>query len=348
MLRRAAAAGRPAGTAGAVLKRLEELSMRTKTLGRTGLEVSIVGLGTAFLGIPTPEQAAVEYVEPGTRMDEALGVQTVHAALAAGCTLIDTAALYGGTRSEQIIGRALRERPDLAAGCIVTTKAGRLREGYDYSYDAVRRSVEASLARLGLARFAVVYIHDAMDEPMERVMGAGGALGALRALQREGLVGYVGTAANDPATNARYVETGEFDAAVVADGWSLLNQTMAERILPAAERHNVGLVVATPLERGLLATGPVAGRPYLNRQFSPALLDHVVRIQRLCQAYGIPLAAAALQWCTRHPQVAAAIPGARTPAEAVANAAAAEVVIPERFWEELAPLVRHWEQGVDR
>jgi D-threo-aldose 1-dehydrogenase len=162
------------------------------------------------------------------------------------------------------------------------------------------------------------------------------------------VIGHIGTAANDPATNVLYIETGEFDAAVVADSWSLLNQTLAERILPAAERFNVGLVVATPLERGLLATGPVADRPYLNRSFSPAVLDHVRAIQRLCAGHGVPLAAAALQWCTRHPQIASTIPGARTPEEAIANAQAGAVEIPEAFWRDLAPLVRHWEAGVDR
>lgn len=322
--------------------------MRTKTLGRTGLSVPIVGLGTAFLGIPTPEQASVEYNEPGTRMDEDLGVRTIHAAIEAGSTLIDTAALYGATASERIIGRALRERPDLAARAIVTTKCGRLKEGSDYSSDAIRRHVFASLERLGLERFTVVYIHDAMEVPMEQVLGPNGALAALRALQREGVVRFVGTAANEPDTNVLYVETGEFDAAVVADSWSLLNQTLADRILPAAERHNVGLAVATPLERGLLATGPVAGRPYLNRRFSPEVLAWVGQIQQLCQEHHLPLAAVALQWCTRHPQVAMAIPGARTPEEAIANAQAAEVVIPEAFWAALAPLVRHWEAGVHR
>lgn len=322
--------------------------MRSKTLGRTGLPVSIVGLGTAFLGIPTYEQAAVEYEEPGTRMDEQLGAQTVHAALEAGYTLIDTAPLYGATQSEASIGRARRERPDLADRAIITTKAGRLKDGYDFSADAIRRQVEASLERLGLARLEVVYIHDAMGIPIERIMGPGGALEGLRRLQAEGLVGSIGTAANEPETNVLYVETGEFDAAVVADSWSLLNQTLAERILPAAERHNIGLVVATPFERGLLATGPVAGRPYLNRRFSQAVLDHVQTIMRLCQDYSIPLAAASLQWCTRHPQVAATLPGARTPEEARANAAAADVVIPEAFWSDLAPLVRHWAKGVHR
>lgn len=332
--------------------------MVTKTLGRTGLEVSIVGLGAAFIGIPTPNQAVLEYpsgedadtgaIQGQSQMDLDLGVQTVHAAIEAGCTLIDTAALYGGTRSEQIVGRALRERPDLAARCTVTTKAGRTKEGQDYSYDAVRRSVFESLERLGLDRFAVVYVHDAMGVPMEAVMGKQGALAALRALQDEGVVHFIGSAANDPETNVAYIETGEFDAAVVPEAWSLLNQLAAERILPAAERHNVGLVIATPLERGLLATGPTAGINYLNRNFSQACLDHVAKIQRLCQEHNVPLVAASLQWCTRHPQVAATVPGARTPAEARENAQAGAVDIPKTFWEALAPLVQHWEKGVHR
>jgi D-threo-aldose 1-dehydrogenase len=322
--------------------------MKTKTLGRTGLEVPIVGLGTAFIGIPTPNQAAVAYLGGPNRMDEELAYQTVLAALEAGCSLIDTAALYGGARSEKAIGRALKERPDLAANCIVTTKAGRLLEGQDYSFEAILRSVAASQERLGIERFEIVYIHDAMGYPMEAVMGKNGALGALRKLQAEGVVRFVGTAANDPETNTPYIETGEFDAAVLADSWSLLNQLAADRILPAAEKHNIGLVVATPLERGLLATGPIPDMNYLNRNFSQACLHHVAKIQALCQSYNIPLAAASLQWCSRHPQIATAIPGARVPEEAVENIRAGQVEIPAAFWEDLEPLVQHWEQGVHR
>ncbi len=83
--------------------------MRTKTLGRTGLHVSIVGLGTAFTGLRKISPAGT-YEELVTTVDEDLGSETVIAALEAGCTLIDTAALYGGGRSEKVIGRALRAR----------------------------------------------------------------------------------------------------------------------------------------------------------------------------------------------------------------------------------------------
>ena len=314
--------------------------MKTKILGRTGLEVTVIGLGTIYIGSQPSG--------PSGGLDEEMGAQAVQAAIEAGCTLVDTAPLYGGTTVEKIVGNALRDRPDLAAKCTVVTKTGAYREGKDHSFDGTLRSVEASLERLGLDQLDLVYIHDAMGVPMEDVMSDNGALGALRRLQNEGVVRFIGSASNDPPTNTPYIETGEFDAAVVPDAWSLLNQEAAERILPAAEKYNIGISCATPLEIGLLATGPIPGRDYGRRQFSQECLDHVAKIQRLCQDYGIPLLAASLQWCARHPQVTTAIPGARTPEEAVENVKAAELEIPEAFWDDLAPLVRHWEKGVHR
>lgn len=323
--------------------------MQSKILGRTGLSVSIVGIGTAFIGMTSLNpQVGNNYEALVSNLDEEVGVQTIHAGIEAGCTLIDTAALYGGGRSESIIGRALAQRPDLAAKVIVTTKVGRTIEGLDFSYDAILRSIEASQQRLGIERFKVVYIHDAMGIPWQNVMGKNGALAALRSLQAQGIVEYIGTASDDPKTNTPYIETGEFDAAVVPRAWSLLNQVAAERILPAAVKHNVGLVIATPLERGILATGPIPGAYYFDRNYSQACQDHVGKIKALCDAHNIPLVAASLQWCVRHPQIAATIPGARFPQEAVENANAAAFPIPEGFWGELEPLVTHWEEGVHR
>ncbi len=322
--------------------------MRHTTLGRTGLTVPVVGLGAAFIGVPDPSRAVDEYSGKPGQMNEDLGVATVVAAMDEGCTLIDTAALYGRRISETIIGKALAERPALRDDVIVTTKVGRLAEGQNYSYDAILRSVEESQRLLGMERFEIVYIHDAMDAPAEDVMGDRGALGALRKLQDEGVVGHVGSAMNDPVTNADYIETGEFDAAVVPDAWSLLNQLALERILPAVEKHDVGVVVATPLERGLLATGPMPGIDYLARRFSQRCLDHVTKIQDVCRDHGVSMASAALQWGVRDPRVATTIPGARTPDEAISNLRAGSEDIPDALWPDLAPLVTHFEHGVDR
>lgn len=144
-----------------------------------------------------------------------------------------------------------------------------------------------------------------------------------------------GTAANEPTTNATYIETGEFDAAVVPEAFSLLNQLAFERIFPAAQRYNVGLVGATPLEQGILTTGPIEGVHYLDRKFDAATIERVRRIQAICREYSVPMNAVALQWCTRNPLVASTVPGARTPDEARSNTIGGTIQIPEQLWHNL-------------
>ena len=320
--------------------------MRTKRLGRTGLQLPIVGIGTAFVGIPTQNQTVSEYEGAPSPIDRELGVETLVTAIDAGCAFFDTAALYGRSFSEAMIGEALRQRPDAKGKITISTKAGRSHEGYDFSFDGIVRSVHGSLERLGLDRVDIVYIHDAMEQPMERVLADDGALGALRHLQKQGLFSYIGTASNDPPTNLGYIKTGEFDAAVIADSWSLINRIAENEIFAEAAKHDVGLVAATPLERGLLVTGPRDDAKYLNRVFSQECLNHVRKIQGLCADYDLPMLAAALQWSARHPQVASTIPGARVPQEAQSSMAAAQLDIPEAFWADLAPLVQHFDTAI--
>lgn len=320
--------------------------MRTKRLGRTELQLPIVGIGTAFIGIPTQNQTVGEYDGAPSQVDPELGVQTLVAAIDAGCTFFDTAALYGRSLSESLIGEALRQRPAVKDQIIITTKAGRTHDGYDFSFDGVQRSVYASLERMGLGRLPIVYIHDAMGQPRDFVLSQQGALGALRSLQQQGVINHIGSASNDPATNLGYIKTGEFDCAVIADSWSLINRIAEREIFAGAARHDVGLITATPLERGLLVTGPQAEARYLNRRFSQACLDHVARIQQLCADHAVPMLAVALQYCARHPQIASTIPGARVPSEAKSSLAAAQLPIPEQLWDDLRPLARHFDTAI--
>lgn len=310
--------------------------MRTKRLGRTGLQVPVVGVGTAFVGyVP-----AAAWQDAGElRIDEESAARTVAAALAAGSTMIDTAPLYGQTRVESVIGSVLAARLSGADGLVLCTKAGRLAAGHDYSRDAILGSVSQSLGRLGVGHLDVVSVHDSMDHFGE-VMGPGGALAALRELRDQGVIGAVGVGCADPGETARYVETGEFDVAIVANAWSLVNHLLLQRILPAAERHDTGLIVATPLERGLLAVGSGGGPVQGGRTHSGHVLALVRRVEDLCDRYAVPLPAVALQWLTRTPQVAAAIPGPRTAVEAAANASAAMVPVPDELWAELDPIVQ--------
>jgi len=316
--------------------------MKTKTLGRTGLDVSIVGLGAMYSGKPANSGISTP------DMDFERGVKTIEAAVENGCNIIDTAYVYSRGGSENIIGEAFRRNPDFNEKCMVFTKAGYLGEGRDHTFDGILKSFEGSQERLGMEKFEVLYIHDAGGYPVEEVMADDGAMGAMRKLQKEGFINHIGIACNDPPVNTPFIETGEFDVAVVPEAWSMLNQHGAERILPAAEKFNMGIFCATPLEIGLLATGTSNVSDEGRRNFSEACLAHVGKIEELCNQYETPLLAAALQWCTRHPQVACAIPGGRTPEEAATNAKAGAIEIPEAFWNDLEPMIRHWEKGVDR
>jgi len=302
----------------------------TKPLGRTGLAVTTLGVGCAWLGRRADGS-----------VDEETGLAAILAALDSGVRLIDTASLYADGRAEGVVGQALRQRPALRDQVVVETKVRDVRD-FGYTAAETRRSVETSLERLGLEHIPVVYIHDPPAEIIATVLGPDGALAALRQLQTEGVVGHVGIASNNPWDNAPYIETGEFAAAVVPDAYSLLSQVALERIFPAAARFGMGVVVATPLERGLLATGTRAARPedHINRHFTPEVLQHVEQIEALCAEYGISLLAAALQFVVRHPVASATVPGARRAEQAWANTAAIQEPIPAAFWPALEPLLR--------
>src|SRR5712691_7752055 len=248
----------------------------TRTLGRTGLQVTTLGVGCAWLGRRADGS-----------IDEETGLAAIVAALDSGVRLIDTASMYVDGVAERVVGQALRERPALAGQIVVETKVRDVRD-FGYSGAETRRSVETSLHRLGVDHIPMIFIHDPPAGLFDRVMRPGGALTMLRQLQSEGLVGHVGIASNNPWDNAPYIESGEFEAAVVPDAYSLLNHVALERMFPAAAKFGMGVVVATPLERGLLATGTRAARAedHINRQFTPDVLSHVEQLEALCAQHG--------------------------------------------------------------
>jgi D-threo-aldose 1-dehydrogenase len=312
------------------------VALPTKVLGKTGVQVTTLGAGCAWLGRRADGS-----------IDQDAGVATILAALDAGIRLIDTASLYAQSTAEVAVGEALRRRPELSTRVVVETKVRDVRD-FHYTADETRRSVETSLKRLQLDHIHVVYIHDPPANMLRQVMAADGALAALRRYQSEGVIGHVGIASNNPWDNAPYVETGEFEAAVVPDAFSLISQVARERIFPAAERFGMGVVVATPLERGLLATGTRALRPedHINRSFSVEVLRHVEQLEEVCARHNVSLLAAALQYVVRHPVVATTIPGFRSPEQPGASVEAMLERIPDACWEEIEPLVRDFNVAV--
>ena len=193
---------------------MTDSSLPRRKLGKTGLEVTTLGVGCAWLGRRADGS-----------IDEEAGLQALLAAIDSGVRFIDTASVYSEGKAEVVVGQALRARPALANEIVVETKVRDTRaQLFGYTESDTMRSMETSLQRLGLQHIPVVYIHDPPADAFDTVMGQGGALEALRKLQSQGVAGHVGIASNNPWDNAPYIATGEFEACVVPDAYSMISQ----------------------------------------------------------------------------------------------------------------------------
>lgn len=319
-----------------------------RRIGRSTLEVSPFGLGTAPLG------------DLFVRVDDAEATAIVHAALAAGATLVDTAPYYGFGLSEHRVGHALRDVP--SESYVLATKVGRLlravprggRRGegrwvgglgfqphLDYGYDAVLRSHEDSLQRLGLPSVDLVAIHDldsrhldadAFDERLRELEGGGAlALGELRA---SGVVAAVGLGINTVGAIPRVLGVMELDYAIVAMAYTLLDQPALDEELALCLDRDVSVIVGAPFASGVLAAAGDEGT-YGYEAAPDPVRTKVRRMRAVCERHGVQLAAAALQFPLGHPAVAAVIPGAVSREQVRENAEHFAHDMPVAFWEEL-------------
>lgn len=330
-------------------------------LGRTSLELPRLGLGGASLG-------NIFNVVPEAEADA-----TIDAAWDAGVRFYDTSPWYGRGLSEHRIGRGLHLRPPGEA--IVSTKVGRVlfppddiaafeaserswpnglkfQHRHDYSYAGVMRSYEQSLQRLRRNRVDVLVIHDldlANLGTEERVnqhldeLEAGGGMRALEELKAAGLIKAIGAGVNRVGTIPRFLERFELDFFLVALPYTLAEQPVLDTEFPLCEQRGVGVIIGGVFASGILATGPVPGARYNYQIANDEQRTRIGRIEAVCERYGVPLAAAALQFTLHHPIVASVIPGAFHPDHPRRNVRSMRVEIPADLWGELkhAGLLRH-------
>jgi D-threo-aldose 1-dehydrogenase len=310
------------------------------TLGHSSVRVSPLGFGAAPLG------------NLYRAISDAAAASTVDAAWDAGVRYFDTAPHYGLGLAERRLGAALGGRPrDQFA---VSTKVGRLlvadpggvgrdpagfdvaadhRRVWDFSADGVRRSLDASLRRLGLDRVDVVLLHDPDEHWAEAV---GQAYPALHELRAQGVVGAIGVGMNQAAMLTRFVDETEIDVVMVAGRLTLLDHSAAAQLLPACAAKGVSVLAAGVFNSGLLATDAVAaGSTYDYRPASPQLLARAAAIQNVAQRHGVALPTAALAFAARWPEVASVVVGMRSVEEVAANAANAAARVPTQLWTEL-------------
>lgn len=282
-------------------------------------------------------------------------VELMHYAWSRGLRYFDTAPYYGTGLSEHRFGAALRHYP--RDDFLLSTKVGRvLRPNrtasrsndrlpfdvvYDYGYDAVMRSIEDSLQRLGLARIDIAYIHDLtprfLGDAHERHFreAMDGGYRALDRLRGEGVLRAIGAGMKDVDVLLRIVQAADLDCVMLAGGYTLLDQTSNEQLLPHCRMHEVAVVLASPFNSGVLAVGAVEGARYFYVPAPPDVLERTRTIEAVCARHGVPLGAAALQFPLTHPAIVSVVAGFHTQAEVNTNLRWREWPIPPALWDEL-------------
>ena len=297
--------------------------MRYRTFGRTGWQVSEVGYGSWGMGGWT-----------GSADEESL--RALDRALALGCNFFDTAWAYGGGKSEQLLGQALRARRDARA--YVATKIppknmkwpGRAEYPVADAYppDHIRAYTEQSLANLGAQAIDLQQLHVwsdawAADEGWQR---------AVDDLKREKLVRAFGISVNrwEPTNVMRALETGLVDSVQVV--YNVFDQAPEDELFPYCAAHGIAIIARVPFDEGSL-TGTLTRSSrwpegdwrnvYFNRDHLAATLDRVDRLTPLVPD-GMQLPELALRFILAHPAVSTTIPGMRRPAHVERNLAASD------------------------
>jgi aryl-alcohol dehydrogenase-like predicted oxidoreductase len=312
--------------------------MEKRDLGRTGRQVGVVGLGAWQLGADWGE------------VSEADALATLNAAVDAGVTFIDTADVYGDGRSEQIVGKLLRERP--GAGLTVATKMGRRvpQEPSAYVLENFLAWNDRSRANLGVDTLDLVQLHC----PPTPVYSTGAVYDALDSMVDQGRIAAYGVSVEtcDEALTA-IARPGVATVQIILNAFRL---KPLEAVLPAAQAAGVGIIARVPLASGLLSgrydettTFGADDHRTFNRRgeafdvgetFSGVdFRTGLAAVKRLLPQVpdGATMAQFALRWIVDQAGVSVVIPGARSPEQARANAAAADL---EPMSEEQIAVVR--------
>jgi D-threo-aldose 1-dehydrogenase len=326
-------------------------------LGNGGLSFTELGFGTAPLG---NLYRSVSDEEADAILNRAWDM---------GVRYYDTAPLYGFGLSETRLNRFLRDKP--RDDYVLSSKVGRLltacppdhrdglgkwfdvpsrKEVYDYTYDGVMRSFEASLERLGVYRIDMLFAHDIdlANQGSQEVLEAkydelmAGGYRALVELRDQGVIKAFGVGVNEWQPCQTLAERGDFDMFLLAGRYTLLEQEALESFMPLVVNRGLGIVLGGPYNSGILATGPREGA-YYNYELAPqSILDRVARIQAICADHNTRLIDAAFQFPLCHPNVVSVIPGGQSVSEVDSNGTAAKAEIPDALWSDLK------EQGLMR
>jgi len=273
--------------------------MNRRKLGNTGLEVSPLSLGAAPLG------------HVFGNIDEDQGVRAVLEAFDQGINLVDTSPYYGVTRSEQVLGRALRQMP--RDRYILSTKAGRYNDReFDFSRQRILDSVDESLQRLGTDYADILLLHDIEFGDLNTVLNE--AIPALQQLKQEGKIRFYGVSCLPLEGYRRVLEHTDLDVILSYCHYTLNDSTLTD-LLPLLETKGIGIINAAPVAMGLLSDkGPADWHPA-----SPEIKQRCREAAEFCRQQGSSLTQLAIQYAVSNEHLATTIVGTASTTEIADN-----------------------------
>jgi aryl-alcohol dehydrogenase-like predicted oxidoreductase len=269
--------------------------MKTRSLGKTGLQVPILSFGASSLG---QEFRSVT-------LDEALG--SVKAALDCGLNLIDTSPFYGRGMSEVLLGVALKSIP--RDDYLLCTKLGRYDlSHFDFSAKRVAESVDVSLHRLGTDHLDIILCHDIEFVPMQQIVDE--TLPALRKAREQGKIRFIGFSGY-PQKIFRFIcDQAEVDCVLNYNQYTLQNTRFADETIAYLEAKGIGVMNAGPFSARLLTDAPL---PHWLKE-PEEVKGAARRAADLCRARGSSIAKLALQFSIANPGIATTVAGSANPA----------------------------------
>ena len=268
--------------------------VKKRKLGRTDLQLPIVGFGASSLG---------QEFRP-IQLDEAM--KSVTTALECGMNLIDTSPFYGRGMSEVLLGMALRDisRSDY----ILCSKLGRYDlDHFDFSAKRVEESVDVSLHRLGTDHLDIILCHDIEFVPMQQIVQE--TIPALKKIQACGKVRYIGISGYPQKIFKFIIDQTGIDCVLSYNQYTLQNTRFADESIPYLQEKGVGIMNAGPFSARLLTNAPLP--PWLKE---PESVKQAARkAARLCEQKGFDIAKIALQFSIENKDIATTIAGSANP-----------------------------------
>lgn len=275
--------------------------MEYRTLGNTGLKVSVLGYGGSSLGSVFHQ------------VDESDGIRTVHVAIDNGINLIDTAPFYGLTKAETVLGKALCEIP--REKYILATKVGRYgykQKDFDFSAERVTRSVDESLARLRVDYVDFIQVHDMEFGSIEQIVTE--TIPALRRVQAAGKARYIGITCLPLRLFRSVMDRVEVDQ-IQSYCHYCLNDTSLVSLLPYLRERGVGIINSAPMAMRLLSSdGPPDWHPA-----PESVRAKCAEAAKFCAGRGGDLSKLALQFSLAHSEIATNVVGTANPTRILQN-----------------------------